>query len=189
MMSDRTGRCRSVARVSLAALWLAGCGAHAFTLGAGTSTSSSASTGTSTSTGSGPSSDPSAGATSPQPWARTQIGCDKPLVTDPGYMPGTDCDASDASAYGPPGAVRGPGYFMHAGRRWTILAGTPVEEATRRARAAGFDGRIEVAHLDAYRADCKADTVCLVTPRLWEVAPGETLRLWVNHTVTISAPE
>lgn len=72
---------------------------------------------------------------------------------------------------------------------FTELIGYSVAEATKRARGAGFTGKIEVANLAEHDAGCKADTVCSVTPKRWEFNQGETLTLWINRKVTISVPE
>jgi hypothetical protein len=69
-----------------------------------------------------------------------------------------------------------------------ILEGLTVEEATRQARAAGFTLDIKVAQLNEYDAACKPDTVCRADPDHWQIY-GETLWLYVNPKVAITAPE
>jgi hypothetical protein len=73
--------------------------------------------------------------------------------------------------------------------RWTVLVGYPVDQATQRARAAGFTGKIDVGNLAEHDAACKDGLVCSVTPKRWELGQGETLTLWVNRKVAISTPE
>jgi hypothetical protein len=68
------------------------------------------------------------------------------------------------------------------------LVGYTVEEATKRARAVGFTGRIDVFE-DAYDASCKAGMVCHVKPDVWEWQLTATMTLYINRKMTISAPE
>lgn len=105
------------------------------------------------------------------------------------FPPGTDSSDGYGQTYGPPGARRGPGYYEENGQRWTILAGFTVEEATRRARATGFEGQIEVGHLSEFRSNCKLGTVCGVTPQRWQLNIENSLTLWVNPELGISRPE
>ena len=67
------------------------------------------------------------------------------------------------------------------------LAGYSVEEATRRARARGFHGRIEISHLTEFDPACKPATVCGVIPWYWEADPP-ILTLYINHEITITPP-
>jgi len=69
-----------------------------------------------------------------------------------------------------------------------VLEGLSVADATKRARAAGFSGAIEVHKLDEYDGGCKADTVCRITPYRWELDQVRTMELWVNKTASVVMP-
>jgi hypothetical protein len=81
-----------------------------------------------------------------------------------------------------------------SGKLWTVLEGFTPAEATQRAVAAGYPGRIEVRPLAEYDASCKAGLVCRAEPFRWELDAGESstsehLSLFVNPSVSISKPE
>jgi beta-lactam-binding protein with PASTA domain len=69
-----------------------------------------------------------------------------------------------------------------------VLAGLSVEAAKQRAKTAGYAGPIEVLQLSEFDKDCKADTVCRVSPDHWELNQ-EVLTLYVNRKVAISVPD
>jgi hypothetical protein len=69
-----------------------------------------------------------------------------------------------------------------------MLVGATVEEATRLAREKGYDGKIEIMQLSEFQAGCKPETVCGVSPRLWELLPGKLLTLYINPKLTITTP-
>lgn len=144
-------------------VWM-GCGAHAFTLSGQTTTSA------------GP---------------HTEVASAESAGTGASGAPPYFDDDEDAfgQAYGPRGAVRGDGWYVESDHRWTILAGYSVEEATRRAKAAGFTGRIEIRERTRYQAGCELGAVCWVTPRRWELDQDRVMTLWVNKALEISAPE
>jgi hypothetical protein len=73
--------------------------------------------------------------------------------------------------------------------KWTRLVGYTVEEATRRARAAGWENKIEVRPLTEYDARCKDGMVCTFQPARWEIGDGSALTLYVNHKMAISTPD
>jgi len=73
--------------------------------------------------------------------------------------------------------------------KWTRLVGYSVAEATQRAKAAGFEGTIEVHALTEYDAKCKEGMVCTFQPARWEIGASSTLTLYTNHKVSISTPD
>ena len=196
---------------AVAAAWmLVACGAHSFTIGTTHTASASAGTGSpTTASPSGPpistpdssfgppsSSTPHPPGVGPEvpvdetdPVTSGTIAANRGLTGPVNYPPGTDGPASAAQTYGPPGARRGPGYYEENAQRWTILAGFPIEEAKRRARATGFDGEIKVGQLSEYHPECKAGTVCGVVPLRWQLNIEHTMTLLVNSTLKISSPE
>jgi hypothetical protein len=66
------------------------------------------------------------------------------------------------------------------------LTGLTVEEATKRARAAGYTGTVRVT--DAAAGACKTGTVCQVTPFRWNLNI-EQLTLFVAPNVSITLPD
>ena len=103
-------------------------------------------------------------------------------------------ESSLVAAAKPPGTI-GPGDFDPADpdrpRRGheTQLSGYSVEEANRRARAAGFDGEIHVCELAELDASCKAGAVCGVDPVHWEGTGAKRLCLYVNRKIVITKPD
>jgi hypothetical protein len=73
--------------------------------------------------------------------------------------------------------------------KWTRLVGYTVAEATQRAKAAGYEGKVEARPLTEYDAKCKEGMVCTFQPARWEIGEGATLTLYVNHKVSISTPD
>ncbi len=67
------------------------------------------------------------------------------------------------------------------------LAGLSVADATKRAQAAGYTGKIEVATQYDYDASCKADTVCRYYPEHW--VSGRSLVLYINRKATVVVPD
>jgi beta-lactam-binding protein with PASTA domain len=67
------------------------------------------------------------------------------------------------------------------------LRGLTPEEATKRARAAGYTGSVRV--VDASPGKCKTGLVCEVTPLHWERNAGDQLTLHVAPAVSITLPE
>ncbi|HEY0479532.1 MAG TPA: PASTA domain-containing protein [Kofleriaceae bacterium] len=72
---------------------------------------------------------------------------------------------------------------------WLAVVGHPLDEATRRARAAGYTRTIDVRTSDDFDPACKAGTVCGMTPTRWELNDGDVLTLWVNRGAAISRPD
>jgi beta-lactam-binding protein with PASTA domain len=70
----------------------------------------------------------------------------------------------------------------------TKLVGLAVEDAKKRAQAAGFTGRIEVVEITNDPA-CKIGTVCSVHPERWELNQDHVMTLYVAKQLTISAPD
>ena len=177
------------------AIVLAACGAGSFTVGSAHTASASAAGGAPGTSVGVPSSSSAGHVGSEAPIDDTDpvtagtIAANRSYTGPAEFPPGTDGPGSYSQAYGPPGARRGPGYYEDNGQKWTILAGFTVEEATRRARATGFDGEIETKQVSDYRADCKLGTVCGVTPLRWQLNIEHTLTLWVNPKLKISSPE
>lgn len=169
---------------------LAACGTGSFTVGGGraATTTTGASAGLRSSSSAG-----RVGSEVPiddtDPVTAGTIAANRNYTGPAEFPPGTDGSGSYSQTYGPPGARRGPGYYEENGQKWTILAGFTIEEATRRARATGFDGEIEVRHVSEYRSDCKLGTVCGVTPLRWQLNIEHSLTLWVNPKLGISSPE
>jgi hypothetical protein len=73
--------------------------------------------------------------------------------------------------------------------KWTRLVGYTIDEATKRAKAAGWEGKVEVRQLREYDAKCKEGLVCTFEPARWEIGQGSTLTLYRNHKVEISTPD
>ncbi len=69
----------------------------------------------------------------------------------------------------------------------TPLTGYSVEEATRRARAKGFHGSIEIVPLAQFDEACKPATVCAIRPWYWEHNNTE-LTLYINREPTTTPP-
>lgn len=83
---------------------------------------------------------------------------------------------------------------VESGKLWTVLEGFTPAEATQRAKAVGYPGRIEVHELASHDPTCKPGFVCRAEPFRWELDAGEDstsehLTLLVNPSVTISRPE
>lgn len=70
----------------------------------------------------------------------------------------------------------------------TELVGYSVEEATRRARSAGYTGNVDVRSCTTCGPSCKLDTVCRVSPDRWELNQ-EMLILFVARAATITLPD
>lgn len=66
------------------------------------------------------------------------------------------------------------------------LIGMTIEEANRRARDRGYTSTIDIIPLSEFQAGCKPETVCRVSPRLWELLPGRALTLYLNRKLTIT---
>lgn len=66
------------------------------------------------------------------------------------------------------------------------LTGLTVEEATKRARAAGYTGTVRVGN--ASPNACKTGTVCHVTPYRW-TTNSDQLTLYVAPPLSITMPE
>jgi beta-lactam-binding protein with PASTA domain len=69
------------------------------------------------------------------------------------------------------------------------LAGLSVADATKLAKAKGFEGKIEVIEQHEFNKDCKADTVCGYTPNHWDANQSRTLTLYINRKLAIGTPE
>lgn len=69
------------------------------------------------------------------------------------------------------------------------IIGLSVADATKKAKAVGYTGKIEVLTMSEYDADCKADTVCRVMPEYWDLNQERTLTLFVNRKATIVVPD
>jgi beta-lactam-binding protein with PASTA domain len=70
-----------------------------------------------------------------------------------------------------------------------MLVGLSVEDAKKRAVAAGFTGRIDVMELSEYDASCKAGNVCRADPVRWYLNQDHAMTLLVNKKLTISTPD
>ena len=148
------------------ALWLSACQAHSFSarLGGSSGTSSAGST-SAASSGGDTGAPASSGASTPGETNNSPLNA----ATDP------EPSAADIA--------------RDRGHRWTRLIGYTPEEAIRRAKAAGFTGKIEVSELSAFDPKCKSGTVCTFYPTRWELDQDDTLTLSVNHKVTIATPD
>jgi hypothetical protein len=80
-----------------------------------------------------------------------------------------------------------PVYHMDKGPNFV---GMTIPEAKTAAAKRGFVGQFEVHEEQPYDASCKAATVCSYKPDYWKMEhdPEDTIELYVNPTVTISAP-
>ena len=173
---------------AMAALMLTACSAHSFSLGGGASTTSGP--------GGSSSSVPTAGGDNglvepddPITAATDRVNAHTPNNAGraKSYPQGDYNDV--AYSYGRPEAERGDGWFLELRTRYLILAGYPVEDATRRAKDAGFTGAIRVVPDDNFDAHCGAGTVCRIYPRLWQQPSTNQLTLYVNRSVEISKPD
>jgi len=167
----------------------AACGAHSFTAGLGGSTGSTSSSGSSVASSSSSSSGSSSSTkASSSTGVDDEWRCNDPqLEFKSKSKPCTPApEAADPTAvYLPDGRLD---KRAESGKLWTVLEGFSPDEATRRARAAGFPGQIEVGPLAAHDPACKPGTVCRAEPFRWEFIAAGTLTLLVNPTLTISTP-
>ena len=69
----------------------------------------------------------------------------------------------------------------------TRLDGMAVEDAKKKAVAAGFTGRIEV--IEAVDASCKVGTVCSFDPQRWELNQDHVLRLYTPKKLDVRMPD
>lgn len=69
------------------------------------------------------------------------------------------------------------------------LVGMTIDAATKKAKEAGFTGKIETAPLSEFDASCKQGNVCRVDPGRWYLNQDHEMTLYVNKTVTISTPD
>jgi len=149
------------------ALWLSACQAHAWSAKLGGSAGTSSPASSAGSTDSASSNTGSTGSSTPGETNNSPLN----TATDP------EPSAADIA--------------RDRGHRWTRLIGYTPEEAIRRAKAAGFTGKIEVTELSAFDATCKSGTVCRFYPTRWELEFSDQDVLWlsVNHKVTIATPD
>jgi beta-lactam-binding protein with PASTA domain len=75
------------------------------------------------------------------------------------------------------------------GHKWTRLVGYTPAEATKRAKAAGWEGKVVVHESQEFDASCKDGTVCSFDPARWEIGDGYELTLKVNRKVSITTPD
>ncbi len=68
------------------------------------------------------------------------------------------------------------------------LVGLTPDEATKRARAAGFTGMVTV-ETSSSMAGCTLNTVCQVDPLHWELNQDNRMTLWVAKSLPISLPD
>jgi beta-lactam-binding protein with PASTA domain len=69
------------------------------------------------------------------------------------------------------------------------LRGMSIEDAKKKAVATGFTGTIEVLEQYDFDQDCKAETVCRVSPDHWELNQERTMTLYINKRVKITTPD
>jgi len=69
------------------------------------------------------------------------------------------------------------------------LVGLTVDAATKKAKEAGFTGKIETLSLSEFDASCKAGSVCRVDPGRWYLNQEHVMTLYVNKSLTISTPD
>jgi hypothetical protein len=192
-MLFRIARVSNIGLGLASVLWLSACGAHSLSAVLGTSsgpsgTSSTVSSPTSSSAGStsAPSSTSSSSTSSS---SDSTDNC--PRSSD---LPGQRPETYTGSNNSPFSARTDPEPTVceiarENNHKWTRLVGYSVEEASKRAKAAGWDGKIEVHPLREYDAKCKEGMVCTLDPARWEIGAGSSLTLYVNHKVTISTPD
>jgi hypothetical protein len=182
-----------IARLAIAMLTLGACGAHSFSVGGGpTASPGSSPAGYSSPTGQTPGGsdlvpiDPNDPITS----VTDRVNASTPNNAGrANSYPKTNYH-DDYLSYGEPGAERGDGYYVRGQQRWLILAGYTPDEAIRRAKSAGYVGRINVTPFtDGYNAQCAAGTVCQVVPQDWQARQDGELDLYVNRSAQITAPE
>lgn len=75
------------------------------------------------------------------------------------------------------------------GNKYPNLVGLTIEDATKRAKAYGFTGRVEVMDLSEFDASCKAGTVCRVHSSYWYLNQDHVMTLFKNKAIEIAAPE
>ncbi len=64
-----------------------------------------------------------------------------------------------------------------------------IDDAKKKAVATGFTGKIEVIEMYDFDKDCKADTVCRVSPDHWELNQEHSMTLYINKKLKISTPD
>jgi beta-lactam-binding protein with PASTA domain len=69
----------------------------------------------------------------------------------------------------------------------TKLEGLTVDDAKKKAVAAGFTGRIEV--VEALNASCKPGTVCSVSPERWELNQDHVMQLYTPKKLDVRMPD
>jgi hypothetical protein len=185
-MSFRIVRVSRIGLWLASALWLSACQAHSLSaaLGVHTGTSSASSAGPS-----GASSTPAPAESRASSASSSTDSC--PSSSDlPGQRPETYTGSNNSpfSARTDPEPTACE-IARENNHKWTRLVGYTPDEATRRAKAAGWEGRIEVHQLNEYDAKCKEGVVCTLDPARWEIGAGSTLTLYLNHKVAISTPD
>jgi len=178
---------------ALAMLTLGACAAHSFSTGngapagnAGSSPSHASSQDWSRPGAEAPGIDP----TDPVTAATDRVNASTPNNAGRAKTYPDPADIDDNDSYGPNGSPeRGDGYFVTFRRRYLILAGYTLDEATRRLKAAGFTGNLNVNPEDHFNPKCPANTVCRVYPGTWQNDLDGRLTLYINRSVEISSPK
>ncbi len=68
------------------------------------------------------------------------------------------------------------------------VSGLTADEATKRVRATGYTGRIEVRPADT-SATCQTERVCSITPHHWQDNQPHSIELWVGRSLSINVPD
>jgi len=173
----RIARVSSPGLVIVAALSVSACQAHSLSGALGTSTpstssgSSASSSDASTTSSSSPDNCPSS-ADLPRQGSETYTGSNNSPFSARTDPEPTACEIARENNH-----------------KWTRLVGYTVEEATKRAKAAEWDGTIEVHELSEFDPKCKDGLVCSLAPARWELRQDRKLTLYVNRKMTISTPD
>jgi hypothetical protein len=188
-MSFRIARSSSTGLLLGSLLSLSACQAHSLSAAMGFNSAAPSASPTATSGSSGSSSGNAASA--PDGSRNLLSAGDCPSSSD---LPGDHPDTFTGSNNSPFSARTDPEPTVceiarENNHKWTRLVGYTPDEATKRAKAAGWEGRFEVLPLREYDAKCKEGMVCSLQPARWEIGQGSTLTLYVNHKVTISTPD
>jgi hypothetical protein len=69
------------------------------------------------------------------------------------------------------------------------VVGLTVDDAEKKAKAAGFTGQFQVYALPEYDQGCKDGTVCRVDPIRWYLNQEHFMTLYTNKKVSISTPD
>lgn len=121
------------------------------------------------------------------------VGC--PLQTKSSSTLPSSAGSSNSGGAGSSGSSSAPTSFYNPETHSyddsdePVIVGLTVEEASKKIRAQGVTGEIEVVKKSDFDKDCKTDTVCGFDPRRWYKIQPNRVTLYVNRKVEISVPD